>query len=175
MKHAITIFLLIYLPSLIAGQSLIKSVKVDEFTGNKVVESKWVSMKGKFGKYNWCFTRLRKIDKTTVLDLKLATGKVVSVDSGEKLLFKTSKDTVLKFSNHEYTVSCRGCGAIGLKGGDAQGVYLHIILSPDQLNALQTEKITKLRLYTNDGYMEQDVKEVSANELKLCAIQIGRH
>ena len=49
-----------------------------------------------------------------------------------------------------------GGGSIGLAGSSGIGVYAHYY---GNLNFLKNNKITKIRIYTTDGYYEKEIKK----------------
>jgi hypothetical protein len=142
--------------------------ELDEFTGVSVKRTSWEyftrGMKNKTSSY----FRISKLDSTYYFDLKIALqpSKVFSISDGEKIMLMLDDKTVYKLDNLEYTVSSTGAGAIGLSGSGMYGVNISCISAEDRnFEKLKTNLITKVRIYTTDGYVEDEVKEDFAKKV----------
>lgn len=139
--------------------------EVDKFTGNRVVKTKYKMLSGKFQ------VAAYKINQTTYIDL--AHGgqlDAFSVDEGNELiiLFQDKSKMILK--NLEYTLADHFSGA----GITVWGVRLLFTLTPDQIFQLTSKPIGAIRLYRNDGYVDDDIKD--RNKLKSAqALQSSSH
>lgn len=140
--------------------------KKDEFTNNVVKRTSWEPLKQTMKDYY--FFRITKINEVTYFDFKMMVigGKVFSINKGQELMFKLSNDEIVKLSNLEYTISCKGCGAKGLSGSEAEGIQVSYIIEESLLEKLKSGLVVKLRVYTTDGYREEDIKEKNAATIK---------
>jgi hypothetical protein len=154
----------------------IKENQVDEFTKNKIVRTSWepLSKKGKI----YSHARASIINTTRYLELKimLSAGltmehSVFAIEDGETVMLKLDNDSIVNLNNPEHQISCTGCGAINIIGGGVQGIHLKINLANMQIDNLINHKITKIRIYTTDGFVENEVpgkfQETVSKELKL--------
>lgn len=151
--------------TLTLGQTLEEN-KVDEFTNNTVKRTSWEMFNSDF-KFTAYF-RVSQINDNQYFDLKLmlASGSVFSIGKDQEIMFKLSNDTIIKLPNLEYSVSCRGCGAKGLMGSEAQGIQVSYPISKTQSDLLKSISIAKVRIYTNDGYIEDEMKTKNAVKIK---------
>lgn len=136
---------------------------IDEFTGNSVKRTSWetLNMTMQFTAYY----RISKINDHYYLNLKMMLNKVFSISKDQEFMFKLDDGTVLKFLNLEYTTTCRGCGAKGFSGSEAQGIEVSYPVKKEQIDILINNRIEKLRIYTNDGYLENEVSEKRSKEI----------
>ena len=148
--------------ALLKSQELTEN-KVDEFTKNTVKRSSWeLFNKGSFSANSFrSFFRLSQINDAIYLDIKMMPigGGVYSISKGAKLMFKIDTGQIISVENLEYSLSCRGCGARGFAGSEAMGTQTSYRISKEDLLFLKTKLIHKIRIYTNDGYMEDEVSD----------------
>lgn len=139
------------------GQSLEEN-KVDEFTNNAVKRTSWellcFSMKNNFTSY----FRISRINEYNYFDLKLMIGGIFSIDKDQEIMFKLDNEDIVKLLNLKYEVTCKGCGAIGLSGSNVQGINVSYTLDEEQFEMLKNHEVVKVRIFTNDGYVEGDTK-----------------
>jgi len=161
-------FALLLMPIFAMSQKLAED-KVDEFTKLSVKRTSWEP----FSRANgfWCYVRTGKIEGNYLLYLRFLTGSILSVQKDAAIMLKAGKDSIISLSNLDYSVSCTGCGAIGLNGSGAPGIELKCHIPSDVYSYLIDNKVTKVRIYTSSGYVEHDIKEkfadVLVDELKL--------
>ena len=167
-KTAFTILIAILLgtTSLTYGQTLEEN-KVDEFTDNTVKRTSWetLNMTMSFTSY----FRISHINDNYYFDLKMMIGgtggKVFSIAKDQEIMFKLDNGEIVKLPNLEYTITCTGCGAKGLSGSNAQGIKVSYSINKEQFEQLKNNTIIKIRIYTNDGYIEEDTKEKHAKKI----------
>lgn len=151
------------IPSICFGQKLEEN-KIDEFTKAYVKKTSWETL-NPFGFSNklYAFTRIRKIDSTYFLDFKvtLRSGSVFSISQGDELMIKTS-DSIIVLSNLKYQISCTGCGVKGFTGSGLEGIEVMYEIPASDVFYLLNNKIKKIRVYTSDGYVEDDIKDKNA-------------
>ena len=141
----------------IISQELVVN-KIDDFTGNTVKRTSWetLNMTMKFTAY----FRISKINDNYYFNLKmmLGGGSVFSIGEGQEFMFKLSNGEIIKLPNLEYAITCTGCGAKGFSGSQAQGIQVSYRIMPEQIEKLKNNPAIKIRIYTNDGYVENDLK-----------------
>ncbi|MDO9154999.1 MAG: hypothetical protein Q7U47_15040 [Paludibacter sp.] len=147
---------LVLLCSTVYAQKIVEN-EVDDFTKKSIKRTSWeklfYEMKGTI------YFRISKIDSNCYFEIKLMNGSVFSVDEGPKIMFKLSNDSIYTLNNLKYTITNIGEGSIGLNGSGAQGIFLSCVsLTDNKFNDLLDEKVTKIRIYTNSGYLEYDIK-----------------
>ena len=147
-------------PIITFGQKLEEN-KVDEFTKSFVKRTSWETI-SPFNMSNrfYAFTSFRKINNIYLLDFKmtLRNDAVFSINKGDNIMFKTS-DSVIIMSNSNYKISCKGCGVKGFTGSGLEGIEVVYEISESDVKYLISNKIKKIRVYTSDGYVEEDIKE----------------
>lgn len=151
------------IPSICFGQKLVEN-KIDEFTKAYIKQTSWEILNPiNFSNKLYAFTSFRKIDSTYFLDFKitLRNGPVFSINQGDELMFKTS-DSVISLSNSEYQISCTGCGVKGINGSGLEGVKVTYKIPANDIFYLLNNKIKKIRVYTSDGYVEDEIKDKNA-------------
>lgn len=127
--------------------------EVDQFTKNKVVETKFEWLAEQTG-YS-----LLKVDSVKFLKLYVESFKVFSIKDGAKLMFLTDKEEPITIVFPKYDIS---------KRGTSSEFYISetITLSDEDFKRFQNEKITKVRYYTTEGYIEKNIKEKRANKFR---------
>lgn len=81
-------------------------------------------------------------------------------------MLKLDNGDVVKLFANEYAITCRGCGATGFMGSEAQGLNVSFDVSPSQLQQIYDSVPTKLRLYTSEGYTECPIKQKQVDNIK---------
>lgn len=166
-KITFLIIISVLLANNLFGQKL-KENEVDEFTNNVVKRTSWESLNQSM-KFTAYF-RISKINNSYYFDLKmmLGTGPVFSIAKDQELMFKLAGGEVVNLKNLEYTITCTGCGSVGLMGSDAQGIQVSYPINLEAVEKLSEETIEKFRIYTNDGYVENDLKSKIDSKIKKC-------
>ena len=145
------------------GQTLEEN-QVDEFSNNSVKRTSWetLNMTMTFSGY----FRISRINDNNYFDLKLMLGgSVFSIDKDQQIMFKLDNGEFVKLSNLEYRITCTGCGAKGFSGSSAQGIKVSYPIDKEQFEQLRNNTVVKIRIYTNDGYVEDDTKEKHAKKI----------
>lgn len=143
---------------------------IDEFTGSSIKRSSWETFNQSM-KFIGHF-RISKIDSIFYFDLKMMRGdKVFSISEGSDLMFKLDNNEIVTVKALTTEITCTGCGAIGFNGSTGQGIQISYLLSSDQLKLLKEHKVVKVRVYTTDGYLEDEIKEKFIDRIsKACAL-----
>lgn len=146
------------------GQKLAEN-KVDDFTNNSVKRTSWetINMDMKFTAY----FRLSKINDAMYFDLKMMIGGgVFAIGEDQELMFKLKDGQIVKLKNLEHTITCRGCGANGLSGSNAHGLKVSYLITAEQAGLLTDSVVEKIRIYTTDGYVEDDLNSKTNSKIQ---------
>jgi hypothetical protein len=163
MKKILLSFAVIFLYSASFAQS-IKESFIDDFTGNKVIKTSWVSV---MSYMTDSYIRLTQINTSTIIDFKLCIGGVFSIKEGAELMFKMDNEKIAKFRCLEYAITSMGGGSVGLFGSQAQGLMARYVPADStSLPLLSTNNVKKIRIYTTDGYVDQNVSEGESNSIR---------
>jgi hypothetical protein len=160
--------LLLLLCSTAFAQKLITD-KTDEFTGKKVKETSIENLAQPFKMSGYAYKfSFKKINDALFFNLRAMSlsNSVFAIKDGEVLMLKMA-DTVVKLSNIDYVISKRGgAGGSGLSSANSQGVSLYFPLNKESAELIKSNTILKVRLYTTEGYTEQDVKTAADKRVK---------
>ncbi|GAA5043011.1 hypothetical protein GCM10011506_46040 [Marivirga lumbricoides] len=136
----------------------IEEKKTDDFTGSKIIRTSEENLLRENGMFS--YVRVSSINNETVLNYRfMITGKIVTINKGNALLLKLKNEKVVTLRLDDYVVAGYGNGAVGVLGSDAPGANLRFVLDSDQISMLKSSPIAKVRLYTDDGYIDSDVKK----------------
>lgn len=160
--------LFIFISSTTLGQHLITN-STDEFTGKKIKETSIENLAQPFKMSGFTYKfSFKKVNDNLYLNLRIMSlsNSVFAIKDGEVLMLKIS-DTVLKLSNSDYVISKKGgSGAPGLSSSTCEGVSLYFPLTSESVDLLKSKPIVKIRLYTTDGFTEQEIKDVADKKVK---------
>lgn len=157
--------LLLCLPLFAASQKIVED-RQDEFKNFHVKRTNWEKQVEKMsGPVS--FIRISKIDTVTCIDFRtaLAPGNVFSVSKGAEFILKLADNSIVTLKAFESVVSSKGGGSIGMAASTWYGAEIRFIPTKEQIEQLKNSPVIKYRLYTNDGYDEQDVREKYQNSL----------
>jgi len=158
MKHLFILFITLWGfagCSDIFGQK-IKENSIDEFTGRSKTTTDviWFSTPNRFNSY----CRFVRFDSVCYANFRLSMyGKVIAVENGAKLMLKLANDSIITLYNKEYAVAQKGHASFGFVGSGVEGVNLFFPIPPEYYSVLTTKTIIKIRLYTTDGYSDQEI------------------
>lgn len=158
----ILLLLLLTIPLLSFSQKIEKN-EIDEFTGKKTVYTNWGKFKtgnGLTGQNNLMF-RFTSLDGVEAFHLKWVTASMLSISEGAKLMFKMSDDSVITLESLNYAIASKGDGVTGLSMSAILGVSC-IYYGADIKMFSGDSYLTKLRIYTTNGYVDIDIKEKDA-------------
>lgn len=143
--------------------------KTDEFTGKRVKETSIENLAQPFKMSGFAYKfTFRKVNNNLYFNLRIMSlsNSVFAVKDGEVLMLKTA-DTVIKLTNNEYTISKKGGSAGGgLSSAGSEGVSLYFPLNNESIELIKNKPIVKVRLYTTDGYTEQEIKSAADKRVK---------
>lgn len=157
------IFFTLSLPLSALSQKLVEN-KVDDFTKALVKRTSWetICKKGNF----WTYARCSKIDSSRYLTFRIMSNKkVYVVNEGNELMLKLTNDSIVTLHTIKRAISCIGCGSIGLIGSAADGIEVEFFMPKSKFAYLLSHPVAKMRLYSNSGFIEAEIKENWANLL----------
>lgn len=159
--------LLLFLCSNVFAQKLVTN-KTDEFTGKKVKETSIENLAQPFKMSGFAYKfSFKMVNDALYFNLRIMSlsNSVFAIKDGEVLMLKMA-DTVVTLSNTEYAISKKGGAGGGLSSGYSEGVSLYFQLNKESVAIIKNKAILKVRLYTTDGYSEQEVKEAADKRVK---------
>jgi len=172
-KHSTILLLLAVLLSSTANAQKLAENKVDEFTTVSIKRTTWEKFVGGGGMASLStHIRVSKLDQRFLVELKMIRSNTVySIDRGAELMFLLSNGDVVTLHNSEYTLTCSGCGATGFVGSTGMGTHTRYPITEEDIGKLLKDAIVKVRILTNDGYIEREVsKKESAMVHKMLAL-----
>lgn len=136
----------------------------DKFTGidvkrtsfEKIVSDPLI-MGGQMGRNVWVAFEMFENSKVPIMIMKWCTNEVRAIDKGETVIFLDEDGDAHPYTNSQYTISSRGEGTVGALGMDLQGVNL---ILTGNFSAFKDKRMTDLRIYTTDGYIDFKIKKV---------------
>lgn len=157
---------LLCIPLFSKSQEL-KENKIDEFTKDSVKTTTWQTLDvSGSNTFNY---RIVKKNADAAIEMKLITGKVVSIDKDAKLMFVLAgSDSIIYLQNDQYKISCNGCGSYNLIGSKAEGIDVFYPVPENVAEILLSYRVAKYRIYTSDGYIESEVREPKAATFQKC-------
>lgn len=155
------LFVIAFAPLFSTAQKIIED-KVDDFTHMHVVRTDWEMLYSKFSGVI-IHARISKLDTLVYLELKLMGAGVVGMAENTDLLLKMANDSVVTLKNLKSTISCIGCGAVGMSGSKLQGIELSFPLPASEKKILSANEISKLRIYLTGGFVEENIKSDDAD------------
>ncbi|SHJ10015.1 hypothetical protein SAMN04488508_105310 [Aquimarina spongiae] len=156
------------------SQTIAKN-KRDEFKGYSIIKTDWEVLFKKGSSWTSNSTSLKyrftKIDETIMLDIKmiLLEGKVFSISKYNELIFLFDDDTTLTYKSLYDVVASEGGAATGLWGASLWGLMASYSSEHDiDLKELESKKVKKIRIYTDEGFVEKEIKSKHSDILKKC-------
>lgn len=165
-----TLIILILLTAIVSrsfGQKLEES-KTDDFTGKSVKRTSWETFCYSTSTMSNAHFRISLVGDLETFDMRLMMNKVFSIDKDAQLMLKLDDGEVVTLENLEYQITCKGCGATGFAGSEAEGIEVRYPLSKEQIAILKAHKVVKARTTTNDGYFDNDIKDKNAEKIQAC-------
>lgn len=155
--NRVIIFLAMFMPMLANAMS-IKVDEIDEFSGLRTVITSWEHI----DKGHTIHMRFRLQNDIQFLDFKLIKDDAIVIGEDEKLLFKSTTDSIASFHSVRMYSGGIGNGAVGLSGSKSWGI------SATYLGDLSwfANNITRLiRIYATDGYYDQKIDDAGGKKL----------
>lgn len=167
MKHLLLIALTaIYLPA--TAQKLAEDEK-DEFTGLQVKETSVEKLAHPFKMSGFSYNfAVKKVDDRYYFNLRMMSlnGEVFAIRKDSKFMLRLKNDSVITLLSPSFEVSGKGEAGSGLSASSAQGVSIYYPITKQEISLINASEITKIRVYTSDGFTEQDIKEAGSKKVK---------
>ncbi|HQX30613.1 MAG: hypothetical protein IPI00_15440 [Flavobacteriales bacterium] len=174
MKYQSLVLLLLFVTcTLTTSAQKLDEDKVDEFTKVAIKRTTWEKFVGGGGMATLStHIRLSKLNERVVIELKMIRSNTVySIDESANLMFLFANGDVVTLHNNEFALTCSGCGATGFVGSTGMGTHTRYPIGEEDIAKMSKDTIAKVRIYTNDGYIERDVSnKESAMVQKMLAL-----
>ena len=146
------------------GQKLDEN-NVDGFTKKSIKRTSWESLFATAGS-GQAHYRFSVVDTSETFDLRYnQNSKIFGISEGLQFMFQLDNGDIVTLINPSFVITCTGCGATGMNGSGAEGIQVFYPISKQQSDKLKAGKVVKVRIYTNDGYIEEDVKDKNAEKI----------
>ena len=141
------------------SQKIVKNEK-DAFTGNHVIETSYTAISDGFT------CSIRSVNGTNILLVSFNGGdEIYTMEKNAQFMFLLQNDSIITLANLEDAVSEYRSLNIGSTHISHFLLKTKYDLSENQIRELQTHKISNVRFYTTDGYIERKVSEKNAKKL----------
>jgi hypothetical protein len=169
MKKIILPALLLITSTIIGQNCKYKINEIDEFTKNKVLETKGglLTMSG-LGFGFSCSYSFKKINDIKFLNLSITSPSIFTLRQGRDIMFKTDKEetVILNFAETIVAEFVSGSRIGTMTSPSFWTGSILIPISNENFERLVNEKVLKLRVYTGDGYVDDDISVSSAKKFK---------
>lgn len=154
----------------LTAQKLVED-KIDEFTKSVIKKTEWCAFTKKNGSarpYRSEF-RISKINNEVIFELKMMLNdKVYSIKEGDEIMFLMADKSVVTIKNLKYVITTQGEGAVGYGGSANLGTHTMYLIDTEAIKQLKEGQITKIRINTSIGYVEQEEKYNVDIHIKKC-------
>ncbi|HEX8576981.1 MAG TPA: hypothetical protein VF677_11870 [Flavobacterium sp.] len=139
--------------------------EVDEFSKNKILETKKeaFTMSGIGFGFSTNYS-LKKINNDRYLKLYISSPKIFTLRQGDQIMLKTDSENTVSLVLMQTTIARSSYN--DQLGSTTWYEDVLIPITDENYQRLLTENILKLRVYTADGYIDDDVKEKRAKKFK---------
>lgn len=169
MRKILLSFLFLVSAAMMSQNCKYKTNEVDEFTKNTILETKGgiLTMSGMGFGFSAGYS-MKKINNTKFLNFFVNNSSVFTLREDDEIMFKTDSDNVISFKYPKTTIPNYVPGTrIGTTTTPSMySANILIEISDDNYRKLLAEKILKLRVYTSDGYIDNDIKSKRANSFQ---------
>lgn len=143
--------------------------KIDEFTKALVRRTNWIDLHKKKGSWrpHKSVYQVERVNNTININVKMMLNNTVySVNEGDAMMFLMTDGTVVTLKNKTYQLTTYGVGAPGYVGSDNLGTECKYEVTNEDIKLIQSGIIKKIRIYTSQGYVEQNDDENVSKTLK---------
>lgn len=155
------LLIIIMFISISANAMEIKTDEIDEFTGLRTIITSWENVDK-----NQLFFRFRQQAGKTWLEMKFSPDDAIVIGQDDKLMLKSTGDSIASFSSARIYSGGRGEGAVGLNGSNRWGIKASYHAEDAEYFK---NNITRLvRVYATDGYYDRKI--TPENGMKLCKL-----
>lgn len=143
--------------------------EVDEFTGSRIIKLK-EKLLAKTSLTTGVSFQIYSINDTKFIEFTYMSNSVFSFDKDtSRIMLKTKDDEIIEIPFERSDVS-------DITHSNSFYSKQKVVLTDDLVSKLENKSIVKFRLYTSNGYMEEDVKSKNStyisDDLK-CLLQIN--
>ena len=135
--------------------------KTDEFTKDIILETKG----GRFtasGLFYGSGYSLKKINGIKYLKFGIAGPSIFTLEKDGEIMFKTDEDKIITLKFTESMVA----DYVTANNITIWGANNHIQLTDDIYERFLNETIVKMRVYTSEGYIDDDIKSKHLKKFK---------
>ncbi|AOR28770.1 hypothetical protein FORMB_17310 [Formosa sp. Hel1_33_131] len=160
----LTFSFIVFCVGSIFSQELIK--ETDEFTGRSIERTKWEKLISKGLQPTILkYSILKEKDSVFFIGrIRVNAGKTVfAIGKGFRVIFKLDNGDTVVVKSNKHVVSRQGGANDGVFGSSIYGAEVtYVFDSNDDIEKLITNKVSKVRVYTDEGYFEKKVKSKAA-------------
>ncbi|MFJ1439278.1 hypothetical protein ACILPE_06030 [Capnocytophaga canimorsus] len=137
----------------------IKVNETDKFTKKKMIETSFEkivsdgsllgSTGGRMMKNVW--VAFKAVENDVFLRLKWCSNNVLALSEDADIILLDSEGNTYTFKNSSFTIAGEGEGTVGAWGSALYGLNIYAL---GDCSELKDKKITDLRIYTTDGYID---------------------
>ncbi len=166
----IILFILLSVSNIAISQNCkYKTNEVDEFTKNTILETKGgiLTISGMGLGFSTAFS-LKKINNTRYLNFQVISPSIFTLREDDEIMFKTDSENTINFKFPKTIIADYISGTrIGTSTTPSMWTGKILIpISDENYERLLAETISKLRVYTSDGYVDDDIKGKRAKKLQ---------
>tara|TARA_R110002124_G_scaffold200960_1_gene367524 strand:- start:734 stop:1045 length:312 start_codon:yes stop_codon:yes gene_type:complete len=99
-------------------------------------------------------------------------GNFFSVNENDELMLKLINSEIVTLKSIQYSTTCVGCGSTGINGSQSQGISVGYKINNEQYDLLTQNIISKIRIHTNNSFIDLDIKNKKAIVLQNSLILI---
>jgi hypothetical protein len=137
--------------------------EVDEFTGKSIQTTKQVIVyTGLFGGLGYKFT---KINNSRYLEMGYSALSIITIEKGDALMFILGNGEKIELSAIESKVATPYTS----QSSTIWGIEMDYFISENDLLKMINSPISKLRIYTKQGYVDKEVRENKAFKIQEAA------
>lgn len=159
-----------FIPAICLSQTIEKN-EIDEFKGTHIIQTSWENLisKNSFLSPTTVRYRLSSLDGVIHLETKtiLNAGEIFQINQGSELIFILENKEKVTFKTINDGVFGVGEGSVGFGGSALWGVHtFYTSESDDHYHMIVGSPPVKARLYTDEGYIESDIKKRDYKKLQ---------
>ncbi|KKN74653.1 hypothetical protein LCGC14_0388550 [marine sediment metagenome] len=151
-----TLLVLLFPTLLFAQDCKYKRNEVDKFTKTKVIQTKGVKVL--YGLTDYTLISGLVLNEYKYLRVSLSTHTLTSFRKNSKFMLMFESDSVI-------TVTAIA-NSKASHAGDMWFTHVNYLITKEQLDYLSSNKIVTIRLYSSDGYIEDNIKNKRALSLQ---------
>lgn len=158
MKHLRLMFVMFCIIPMLASAMKIETDEIDEFTGNRTVITSWESICDKS-----IHIRLRMQNGIQFLDFKMFYDGAIVIAKEDKLMIKSTTDTIATFVSNGMYSGTIGGGSTGLMGSGRWGITAAY---RGDLSFFANNNARLMRINSTDGYIDKKISEGDGKKLQ---------